>query len=283
MRAAASLARLSNLAATEATLRDALLALHDVGVTAMPLKGVLLRRLVYDDPVERAVGDVDLLVRGRDLRAAHQALVARGFEAIFLEPTERQRGFRHSRLGVLVDLHWQLFYEDYFDLDAEDLFARATWDLEGFATPVWRMAPLDLYAHVLAHLGFTAWVLERPRVEDLARITERLRIAPDAAAAHLRAHGMDRFARYALRYAMQQSADPHPSRVLAALGAAPLDDAVARAVLRTMPAIRSHPYLAYAPRRMLYRSIEEVVANGALVSARAVAWAARRTRAALRG
>lgn len=269
-------ARLANHAASEAVLRDALRALQGAGVEVMPLKGVLLRRLVYDDPTERPVGDVDLLVRGRDVRRAHEALDAAGFEAIFLEPMERERSFRHRRLGLLVDLHWQLFYDDYFDFDAEGLFARARWDETAFTTPVWRMAPLDLYAHVLVHAGFTAWVQPAPRLHDIARVADRLRIDPTEAAAHLRACGMSAFARYALRLAASAGDRAHPEAVLAALGPSVARDLAARAVLAAVPWLRDRPYLAYAPRRMLFRSGEEVAANTAELAVRGARWARRR-------
>ncbi|MFO0624698.1 MAG: nucleotidyltransferase family protein [Polyangiales bacterium] len=268
-------ARLANHAASEAVLRDALYALRDAGVEVMPLKGVLLRRLVYDDPAERPVGDVDLLVRGRDVRRAHEALDAAGFEPIFLEPMERERSFRHRRLGLLVDLHWQLFYDDYFDFDAEGLFARATWDEAGFVAPVWRMAPLDLYAHVLVHAGFTAWVQPVPRLYDIARIVARLHIDPVEAARHLTRCGMGAFARYALRLAAREGDGAHAGEVLAALGEDPLRDLAARAVLASVPWLRARPYLAYAPRRMLYRSGEEVAANAAELAVRGGRWARR--------
>ncbi len=269
-------ARLANHAASEAVLRDALRALHGAAVEVMPLKGVLLRRLVYDDPADRPVGDVDLLVRGRDVRRAHEALAAAGFEPIFLEPSERERSFRHRRLGLLVDLHWQLFYEDYFDFDAAGLFARARWDETSFSTPVWRMSPLDLYAHVLVHAGFTAWVQPAPRLYDIARVADRLRVDPAAAAAHLRACGMSAFARYALRLAARDGDPTHPRAVLAALGRDPARDLAARAVLAAVPLLRDRPYLAYAPRRMLFRSGEEVAANAAEIAVRGARWARRR-------
>jgi hypothetical protein len=269
-------ARLANHAASEAVLRDALRALHTTDVEVMPLKGVLLRRLVYDDPAERPVGDVDLLVRGRDVRRAHEALDAAGFEPIFLEPMERERSFRHRRLGLLVDLHWQLFYDDYFDFDAEGLFARASHDATSFSTPVWRMSPLDLYAHVLVHAGFTAWVQPAPRLYDIARVADRLHIDPSSAAAHLRAHGMAAFARYALRLAARHGDPAHPRAVLAALGDDPVRDLAARAVLAAVPLLRDRPYLAYAPRRMLFRSGEEVAANAVEIAVRGARWARRR-------
>lgn len=270
------IARVAHHAATEAALRDALFALRDAGVEVMPLKGVLLRRVAYDDPVERTVGDIDLLVRGRDVRAAHDALAGAGFAPMFLEFGERQRCFRHPRHKVLIDLHWQLFYQDYFDLDAEGLFARSTRDARGFATPVARMSPLDLYAHVLVHAGFASWSVESPRLDDIPRVAERLAIDPAAAAAHLRAHGMDGFARYALRLVLRAPAQAHAARVLAALGEDRRADLVARAALAVMPRLRGRPYLAYAPRRMLYRSGEEVVANAAILAARAARWVGRR-------
>ena len=270
------LARMANVAKSEAVLRDALRALHGAGVDVMPLKGVLLRRVAYDDPAARTVGDVDLLVRGRDVRRAHEALVAAGFSVIFLEAGERERCFRHPRHGMLVDLHWQLFYEDYFEFDAEGLFARASLDATGFPTPVWRMSDRDLYAHVLAHAGFASWVVDNPRYDDIPRVAARLRLDPEALAAHLAAHGMTRFARYALRAVIRATADPHSRAVLAALPKDPLGDALALATLAAMPRLRAHPYLAYAPRRMLYRSAEAAVDNALILAGRGARWLSRR-------
>lgn len=269
------LARMANVAKSEAVLRDALRALRHADVEVMPLKGVLLRRVAYDDPAERSVGDVDLLVRGRDVRRAHDALVAAGFGVIFLEAGERERCFKHPRHGMLVDLHWQLFYEDYFDFDAEGLFARASLDSVNFPVPVRRMSDLDLYAHVLAHAGFASWVVDAPRCEDIPRLAARLRLAPEAIAAHLAAHRMDRFARYALRYVIRATGDAHSRAVLAALPRDPVGDALAAATLAVMPRIRKRPYLAYAPRRMLYRSTEAAVDNALILAGRGARWLSR--------
>jgi hypothetical protein len=55
-------------------LKDALGRLEGAGVPALVVKGAVLAYLLYDDPIERPILDVDLRVRPRDLAAAVRAL-----------------------------------------------------------------------------------------------------------------------------------------------------------------------------------------------------------------
>lgn len=76
------------------------------------VKGPVIASRWYDDPIDRDYGDLDLLVRRRDFRAAVDALTAAGFES----PLANWHGFaRHgvaeiplTRDDVNVDLHWDL-------------------------------------------------------------------------------------------------------------------------------------------------------------------------------
>jgi hypothetical protein len=58
-------------------LRTFLSRIEAIGIPAMPVKGILLAHLLYEDLVERTFGDVDLVARPRDfpriLRVARQA------------------------------------------------------------------------------------------------------------------------------------------------------------------------------------------------------------------
>lgn len=55
-------------------------ALAETGIEPVLLKGLDLARSVYDDPVERQIGDVDLLVPRRDLKRAVRRLLDLGYE-----------------------------------------------------------------------------------------------------------------------------------------------------------------------------------------------------------
>ena len=54
-------------------------ALADAGVSVLPFKGVLLAELLYGDLGQRPPGDLDFLVRLRDVRRACDVLVSRGY------------------------------------------------------------------------------------------------------------------------------------------------------------------------------------------------------------
>ena len=54
-------------------------ALADAGVSALPFKGVLLAEMLYGDLGQRPPGDLDFLVRQRDVTRACDVLVSRGY------------------------------------------------------------------------------------------------------------------------------------------------------------------------------------------------------------
>jgi hypothetical protein len=105
-------------AAMAAALVDLLAALDAAGLPALPYKGPVLAEALYGDVAMRAFGDLDLLIRPRDLRAAKDLLKARGFEpeydlgpaqeAAFLRASAQYHlVLRHADSGLLVELHWR--------------------------------------------------------------------------------------------------------------------------------------------------------------------------------
>lgn len=86
------------------------------GVEAILLKGAALALTVYPDPALRPMGDIDLLIRPSDLRAAVDALEAmgyepenppmrRGLEYLFFFETNFRGGYRSL---LRFELHWNL-------------------------------------------------------------------------------------------------------------------------------------------------------------------------------
>ncbi len=79
------------------SLRDVVGVLSPLGIDVMPLKGVVLQRVAYDDPSERRLVDVDLAVRSRDFHRAYAALVAAGFTDAHEEPHVWEVSLRRPR------------------------------------------------------------------------------------------------------------------------------------------------------------------------------------------
>jgi hypothetical protein len=87
-------------------------ALEGSGVRTVMLKGVSLALRHYEDPGLRPMGDVDLLVRPRDVAPAVEIFARFGFRAR-VEPTARRMQLLHAEdfedaRGHHVDLHWRL-------------------------------------------------------------------------------------------------------------------------------------------------------------------------------
>jgi hypothetical protein len=105
--------------------------LEAAGVVAVVLKGAALAHTTYASPELRPVGDLDVLVRGRDMRAAAGALEGAGVtrQNRSLGPTYDARfgkgvTFRDA-LGYEVDVHRSLTFGPFTPwIDADDLWSR---------------------------------------------------------------------------------------------------------------------------------------------------------------
>lgn len=101
------------------------------GIAALAIKGPVLAMRAYGDPAMRGYGDLDLLVRQRDIRRATEALIGAGFEAavplsvINAGKIPGQYLFSKPESRLLVELHNDLTLR-YFPrpLPIEDFFTR---------------------------------------------------------------------------------------------------------------------------------------------------------------
>ena len=102
-------------------------------IPALVVKGPVLAIQAYGDPVMRSYGDLDLLVRQRDIRRATESLQATGYEAtvpvsaIDAGKIPGQYLFTNRNTKLLVELHNDLTLR-YFPrpLPLEKCFARRT-------------------------------------------------------------------------------------------------------------------------------------------------------------
>jgi hypothetical protein len=107
-----------------------LLAAFDAqGIEAVPFKGPALSVLLYGHAARRQFGDIDILVRPRDVWRASALIAARGFTPDTGIPDDRRaaflrddyvRMFRRDDGRLLVELHWGIARRAYaapFDTD----------------------------------------------------------------------------------------------------------------------------------------------------------------------
>jgi hypothetical protein len=179
--------------------------LRAAGVTPVLLKGAALRRVVYNAPVERPMGDLDLLISDGEFEMASRTLSLAGFELPRAEVQDAYRRHhfhlqaRHQK-SLLVELHWALSRpNDTVRLDSQGMRARArTFERIGWTT-VLVPAPADLILHAIAQatadsFGSLRHIVDIDRVvadagERLDWVELRDR-AIDAGLDHSLAHGL---------------------------------------------------------------------------------------------
>ncbi|MCB9591639.1 MAG: nucleotidyltransferase family protein [Sandaracinaceae bacterium] len=193
-----------------ARLAAALVARHDftvavrllngVGILPMPLKGVLLQHVVYQDPADRVLSDTDLLVPPGRFREAIAALRAAGHS---IDPEGRAGcSTRAPGAGLQVDVHRRPFSPGLYDLDGGAMFARGTIDEKLFGAVVVIPAPEDLFAHLVGNFAKGRHNATTPeQVRDFSAVASRFGLAARPLARHLEQHGLARAARYALIHA----------------------------------------------------------------------------------
>ena len=91
-------------------------ALSGAGIDHMPVKGWYLRHL-YELPESRTFGDIDVLIRREDRKAAHELMVSGGFTV----KTDWEPTYSYQRGAELYELHTNLMdasLDDRSDLPA---------------------------------------------------------------------------------------------------------------------------------------------------------------------
>jgi hypothetical protein len=231
----------------------------------MPLKGVLFQLLLYADPAERLVSDVDLLVRERDFEPAIRALMQAGFEPRSAGRSLIEVALRSPR-GIAVDLHRQLFGPGRYALPTRAVFARASRDERLLGWPLYIAHPHDTAAHLIGKFVSDHVTDEAlGRLEELARWAAHCHIEPVRLARHLTTCGMGRAARYTSSQGVALQGDPFFAAVLAALPFDPLGSACSGCARALMPRLE-HTVLAPMPAHLLNASLPRALASAALAS-----------------
>jgi hypothetical protein len=146
------------------------------GLRPVVLKGGALRRLVYENPVQRLMGDLDILTEYEEVPDYLEALGAIGYRSEY--SGEARRGFRehhyHDRVahptGFLVEIHWGLTRPGGLcQLDHREFIRRAQQvEAPGHAT-VLAPSPEDMLLHIVSQIEQEGYRSIR-RMVDLDRV-----------------------------------------------------------------------------------------------------------------
>jgi hypothetical protein len=250
----------TSILATE-TVRDVARTLAQADIEILPFKGALYQHWLYEDPAERAMTDVDVLVLPRQLRVAHETLVGAGYEA--LGRSSIGAHVLKSPSGLALDLHPRLFDSARYRLRTEDVFARSASDTTTFEAPVRVPFVLDAYAHAIGKFGSDhSNASAEHRLDEILRISMRIDQSADIAASHLVACGMRRVARYVLDLLSEARNDRFARQVLARLPADPTGQVIAVGAQRVLSHTGPHSNVAALAAHLLNDSIPRGVVSG---------------------
>ena len=145
------------------TLRDAeiiLTAFQKSGIPAAGLKGIFLLENVYDDIGARAMSDIDLLIKKKDLADCFHILEGLGYQpTTYFSLDDANTDTKHlppmgKAGGAMVELHWTLLEEDEpFTINADALWQR-TIPATIAGIDALALGVEDLILHLCLHLTY---------------------------------------------------------------------------------------------------------------------------------
>ena len=122
-----------NLRLTGELLR-LLAILEREGIEVVPFKGPVLAELLFQNIALRQFGDLDILIKPRDVKRAKQLLLDDGYEPEFVltgrieaEYIRSEHAFQFQKpgSGFVIELHWRFGARDQvFPVDPKDIWTR---------------------------------------------------------------------------------------------------------------------------------------------------------------
>jgi hypothetical protein len=211
-------------------------ALAAARVPVMPIKGILLHRLVYEHPGARLMTDIDVLVPRERFDEAVAVARQLGYSTE-PDPHGLAKAVCNRGEDSSVDLHGQIFLPHVSGLSAAEMFSGARNDSELLGVEISVPAPEHLLLHVLLHFAHHKYAQTgTPQEEDIRRIVARCQPDPRRFAA-LAARLRSRHAAYYALAAAGGERGPELGRYARALNV-PL---LARTLLGRVARVRQAP------------------------------------------
>ena len=237
------------------------------GIGALVVKGPVLAVQAYGDPAMRSYGDLDLLVRQRDIRRATELLIADGYCAqvpltvIDAGKIPGQYLFRRTDSNLLVELHND-FTLRYFPrrLPLEKFFERQIRvPLDGREAPA--LSVEDELVLICIHGAKHFWERLIWIADVAALVNRQAGIDWDRVAASAREVGAERMLHTGLQLAGDLLKALLPEKVLKQKKADPVAARLARQVQKWLPAAGE------APPDLFERAVFRLRMRGGLLAA----------------
>lgn len=146
----------SRAALRQRQLSEILEAFACANLAVIPLKGAWLSETVYDDPSQRNMSDLDLLVCEHTLETCHEVFLSLGYlftKNVLKNPYFHDQKYYHPDQPYVVEAHWQFTSSQEPTIlppDIDTIWHRTT-ESHLFGQPVRLMSTEDQLAHLVQH------------------------------------------------------------------------------------------------------------------------------------
>jgi hypothetical protein len=200
-----------------------LTALIAENVPVIGLKGIFLLENVYNNIAARPLGDIDILVRKKDLQTAIRILKTLGYTMeTYFSLQDQNTDVKHippmkNKDGLSIEIHWTILSEDEpFKIDTGGLWDRAL-SVKIADVDVLALSPEDLVLHLSIHFAYQHHLsLGLRGLNDIAEVLHYYEKHLDWGAIEKRSQkwGVDKVIWLALSLAEELLDAPVPSEVL---------------------------------------------------------------------
>lgn len=235
------------------------------GIEAVVIKGPVLSARCYGDPALRQYGDLDLIVRGKDILRATELMLSQGYEgripvaAIRAKRIPGEYVFRQPRTNLLVEFHTEHTFRYHpRPIPIEALFRRQTpVEIEG--RPVPALSTEDELVLICIHGAKHFW--ERLiYVADVAALISRQQLDWSSALAAADEVGARRMLCAGLHLAATVLDAQFPDAIAMEIRSDSVVNRIVRRISQWLPAAGS------APPPILQRALFRIRMRGGLLS-----------------
>ena len=232
-----------NLTAEMFRLFDAFAA---AGVEALVIKGPVLSARCYGDPGLRQYGDLDLIVRDKDIRHSSELMIGLGYEpsvpltAIQANKIPGEYNFRQTSNKLLVEFHTERTFRYHpRPLPVELLFKRQVRvDIDSHDVPA--LSPEDELILICIHGAKHFWE-QLSYIADVAAFVSRQQLDWDRVIAAAEEVGGERMLYVGLRLAADVLGAPLPDGISERVRSDQMAGRLSAQIVRWLPAAGTAP------------------------------------------
>jgi len=215
-------------------------------VEALVIKGPVLSARCYGDPGLRQYGDLDLIVRDKDIQRSTELMIALGYEpsvpltAIQAEKIPGEYVFRHSNTKLLVEFHTERTFRYHpRPLPLEKLFERQAWvDIDSHKVPA--LSPEDELILICIHGAKHFWE-QLSYIADVAAFVSRQQLDWERVELAAEEVGGECMLYVGLRLAADLLGAPLPGKIGAPVRSDRIAGHLARQIMQWLPTAGSVP------------------------------------------